>query len=67
LSTYPAQPHSLTMASGRYQAPSLEEPTGFGNVSSDSRNASGSSIASPPLFGIDYKKWVTWFSTAVLK
>jgi len=56
LSTYPAQPHSLTMASGGYQAPSLEEPTGFGNESSDSHNTSSSNIASPPPFGIDYKK-----------
>ena len=46
------------MATGGYQAPSLDTPTGFGNDPADNPNISGSNISSAPLFGIDYKKWV---------
>lgn len=46
------------MASGGYQAPSLEEPTGFGSdsVPDDRRGSAMGGVASAPLFGIDYKR-----------
>ena len=52
---------NTAMASGGYQTPSLEEPTGFGSdsVSDDRRGSTmGGGVASAPLFGIDYKRRV---------
>ena len=53
------------MASGGYNAPSLNETpmTGFGSDSREAsgEGASGSHISSAPLFGVDYKRRVQYW------
>ncbi len=50
------------MATGGYQTPSLDEPTGFGSDSVESSSDRISGVASAPLFGIDYKRYA-WRET----